>query len=235
MYKVIICDDDKDICSWIAEKLNKQYENELCISICECAEELLETENEQRVQADIILMDILLKEANGIKIIQQIQENKPELKAIFITGYIDYASDIFCANPSSFLIKPLKEEKVYEAVDKVIGEIKEEEDQSYVLKSKGNITRVKFSDILYFESEKRVLILHEKKRTVMSYKKLDEVERELPAYFLRCHQSYLVNMNQITCFETDRIELYGGKDVPVSRAKRKEAKERFLEFVGEFK
>lgn len=234
MYKVIICDDDKDICNWLAEKLNAHYANKLCISVCEYAEELLEEGKEQEVQADIILMDILLKDANGIKIIQQIQESKPELKAIFITGYIDYASDIFCANPSSFLVKPLKEENLYEAVDKVIGEMMEEESQSYVLKSKGNIARVKFSDILYCESEKRVLILHEKKRDVISYKKLDEVEQELPDYFLRCHQSYLVNMNQIMNFEADRIMLYGGQEVPVSRAKRKEARERFLEFIGKF-
>ena len=66
----------------------------------------------------------------------------------------------------------------------------------------------------------------------MTYRKLDDVHKELPDYFLRCHQSYLVNMKHIACMRQLRLELDDGRIIPVSRPRYQEAKERFLAFLG---
>lgn len=73
------------------------------------------------------------------------------------------------------------------------------EEQRYVrpyftIKNRDAIVRVFFSDILYFESKKRIITLHSKNRAIDFYGKLGDVLSYLPADgFIRCHQSYIVN------------------------------------------
>ena len=64
------------------------------------------------------------------------------------------------------------------------------------------------------------------------YMKMDELEKILPEYFLRCHKSYIVNMNQILSLSSEGIVLESGKKLPVSRAKYREAKRRFLTYFN---
>ena len=63
--------------------------------------------------------------------------------------------------------------------------------------------------------------------------KLSDMEKLLPEYFLRCHQSYLVNMDRIRKFTLDGIVLIDGRVIPVSRARYTETKDKFLKNLGE--
>lgn len=233
MYRVAICDDEPDILQWLEETLNNEYGTRLSISTYKSAAAFLEEMNAcDNSKTDIILMDIKLQDANGIEVLKSLQE-KCKAKIIFITGYLDYAQDIFKVNPSYLLKKPLEVSALFEAMNKVMKIIEEEDRESYTVLFQGNVTRVKLQDILYFESEKRKIILHSRQGTIETYKKLNEVERELEKTFLRCHQSFLVNMNEIERFGSNVIEMYGGKKVPISRAKFKDARDKFLRYIGE--
>ena len=64
------------------------------------------------------------------------------------------------------------------------------------------------------------------------YGKLDHLERQLPDQFLRCHKSFLVNMDRIRNFEKHQIELESGRMVDVSRSRLKEAREKYFQYVG---
>ena len=54
------------------------------------------------------------------------------------------------------------------------------------------------------------------------YAKLDEVERELTGKFVRFHQRYLVNPQQVEQIGTDHVAV-AGKELPISRALKDEA------------
>ena len=74
---------------------------------------------------------------------------------------------------------------------------------------------------MYVESSNSKCILHRVDgRTYNVYKKLGEIEAELDdARFLRCHQSYLVNMNYVS--EADDSFLLQNGDKVLIRAKSK--------------
>ena len=77
------------------------------------------------------------------------------------------------------------------------------EEQRYVrpyftIKNRDAIVRVLFSDILYFESKKRIITLHSKERAIEFYGKLGDVLSYLPSDgFIRCHQSYIINTSHV--------------------------------------
>ena len=63
--------------------------------------------------------------------------------------------------------------------------------------------------------------------------KLSDLEERLPEYFVRVHQSYLVNMKQIRVFSAKGVELVDRRVIPVSRPRYAKAKDIFLQFLGE--
>ena len=85
-------------------------------------------------------------------------------------------------------------------------------------------------EILYAESNKRQvkIVTGEKEYTV--YMKMDQLEQQLPDYFLRTHKSYLVNMNRIESFSGEEVVLKNGISISVSRSHCKEARRKLREY-----
>lgn len=74
----------------------------------------------QRHNVDIVITDIKMPVADGLEVARFIQENKPEIKVILLTGYADfeYAKTAIKYNVSSFILKPTNKKDLYEAVKK---------------------------------------------------------------------------------------------------------------------
>lgn len=83
--------------------------------------------------------------------------------------------------------------------------IKEEDRSCLLLQSRGEIVKIKIDDIWYVESSRRNLTIYEQAKAASVLMKLSDMEKLLPEYFLRCHQSYLVNMDRIRKFTLDGI------------------------------
>ena len=234
MRKIAICDSSCDTLETMRRILAAQYGKELQIATYLSGRELLRAwQKDERKKSDIIILDVRAEEDNGISIAKQVQEVFGNVKTIFSTGSLECAGDIFEANPVYLLAKPIKKEKLLEAVDRAIGQIEEGEAASVTLISKSFIARVKAEDIWYVESERRVLTVHTKEEDIRVNMKLGDLEERLPEFFVRVHQSYLVNMKQIRVFSARGVELTDGRVIPASRPRYAKAKDIFLQFLGE--
>lgn len=234
MIRIAICDNQAEFCVLIEKQLKEEYGTGISVTAYGSAEELQADYDMGKGWniADILLISIELGGRNGIDSAQILQQRYKNLKVIFMAYKVDCAEGIFRVEPSDFLLKPFRKKKLLEAVSRVIRQVEEEDNAYFVVAFKGNIFKIKARDILYFESEKRTAILHGRKEQWTLYRKLDDIQKDLPDYFLRCHQSYLVNMNEIKSLKPLRVELYQGDIVPISRPKYKETREKFLEFLG---
>lgn len=91
----------------------------------------------------------------------------------------------------------------------------------FAVKNKDMLMRVDIRDILYFESNQRLVTLHTGKKNVVFYAKLTDVLPRLPQpAFVRCHQSYLVNLGAVRVFDRAerRLKLCNGEEIEVSRS-----------------
>ncbi len=234
MRKIAICDSSCEVVEAICRMLAAQYGKELQLATYSSGEELLRAwQKDERKKADIILMDVKAEGANGIIAAKQVREIFGDVKVIFSTGELECTEDIFEADPVYLLVKPVKPDRLFEAVDQAIGQIEEREAASVTLISKSFIARVRAEEIWYVESERRVLTVHTCEEDIRVNMKLGDLEERLPEYFVRVHQSYLVNMKQIRVFSAKGVELSDGKLIPVSRPRYAKAKEIFLQFLGE--
>lgn len=68
----------------------------------------------------------------------------------------------------------------------------------FTVKNKDVQMRIKYDNISYFESHQRIVIMHTTQQKIEFYAKLGDVQVLLPDdIFVRCHQSYIVNMGRV--------------------------------------
>lgn len=77
-------------------------------------------------------------------------------------------------------------------------------------------------------------MIYRKSRTDRVLMKLSDLMSELPDYFVRCHQSYAINIQKIVKFEKSGIEMENGKSIAVSRNRFEETKKAIEKYYGAY-
>lgn len=107
----------------------------------------------------------------------------------------------------------------------------------FTFKCEGEYLRIPYDEIAYFESNAKKVTLQPAKggRRYCFAAKLDDLVRDLPPSFLRCHQSYLVNMGMIRSLDTQThvFLLYSNEEILISRRNYREAKDAYQRFLDE--
>jgi DNA-binding LytR/AlgR family response regulator len=234
MVKLVVCDDDELIVDCICNIIERCFKDNVVIEKHYSTFTLLDFYiDNQKKDLDVLIMDVELRGENGIQIASSIIRLHPHVKVIIISGFLKYAEDVFDANPVQFLIKPVNEEKLIRAVEKSIQAIDLESSISIKIVQKQGILKICTKDIKYFESSGRCVYIHERGASRKIYYKLDDLEKVMPCNFLRCHKSFIVNMNYVKEFRKDVIILNSGDDIPISRSKYASAKIEFLNYLGD--
>lgn len=190
------------------------------------------------MQPELILADIQLRDGNSFTLFNEI-----ELKSqiIFITAFDQYAVDALNLGAFGYLLKPVDPEKFeetamrcYQNRQEVVSQKQQLQLSQNFYENKKALNRialpaerytqiVNIEDILYCQSDKGYTTFYLKDGdTILVSKILKEYERLLPAdLFVRCHQSYLVNLNYIKrYFREGEIEMINGNRVYVSERKK---------------
>lgn len=234
MVEIFVCDDDINITEFLKFFIMKHFGNDYKVITMNCCQELIGViEINERVP-DILIMDINLKDGNGIETVKHLQSIYPKLKVIYLTGIINYATEIFETNPAYFLVKPINENHLSDAITKVSNEIEFDKSDSIVVKTNGSEIILFRRDIMYVESRGRKLVLfmaNGRKNEI--YEKMDVIQDQLGAAFIRSHKSFLINMKYITERTNKEFCLSDGKVLPISKPNLKAAKIKFISYLGE--
>ncbi len=145
---------------------------------------------------DVVFLDIYLPRLLGMDVAHRLREAGYSGAIVFCTTTTEFAPEGFEVEAGGYLIKPIGIESISRTMDRVLRAVRQ---STYPVKCRSKILRVPYDEILFVESRSSRCILHRTgSRSHVIYKKLAEVERELNAEcFLRCHRSYLVNLNYV--------------------------------------
>ena len=234
MCKIAIFDDEKIIVDYV-EKLIKKYMTKNIriykyIELSNLKEDIKRGELED---LDILYIDIKIDKVNGITIAEKMQKYNPNLKVIYMTAYSEYSEEIFRTSPTYLLLKPIKEEKFKESLDKALEYRENDRDLIKAFHIKGKIFNIKIDNIKYIESNRIIATIHEKDIDRNIYAKLSELEELLPEQFVRCHQSYIVNLEQARELNSHEFVLNTGERIPISQTKYNKSKQSFIKYLGD--
>ena len=145
---------------------------------------------------DVAFLDISVPRSLGMEVARRLRVGGYSGAIVFCASTNAFAPEGFDVEASGYLIKPIGIESLSRTMDRVLRAVRT---STYPVKCRSRVLRIPYDEILFVESRNSRCVLHRMGgRCHTIYKKLTEVERELSApCFLRCHQSYLVNMNYI--------------------------------------
>ena len=234
MFEIFVCDDDVNITDFLKFFIMKHFGKEYkVVTINRCQDLVSMIEINERIP-DILIMDINLKDGNGIETVKRLQGIYPKLKVIYLTGIINYATAIFETNPAYFLLKPINENHLIDALLKVSKEIEFDKTDSIVIRTNGSEIILYRKDIKYVESQGRKLILYMsngKKNEI--YEKMDVLMEQLGSTFIRSHKSFLIKMKYIIERTNKEFYLSDGTVLPISKPNLRDAKIKFISYLGE--
>lgn len=235
MIEIFVCDDDQTITDYLKFFIMKRYGDEIqVVTFNKCMDLIGMIDFNERIP-DILIMDVNLQDGNGIKTVKKLQDSHPSIKVIYLTGIIQYATEIFQTNPVYFLTKPINENKLADAIEKARNQIENDRSDSIVIKTNGSEELIYRREIIYVESQGRKLVFYMNNGSKIGvYEKMDVMQEQLGSSFVRCHKSFLINMKYISERTNQEFYLMNGKVLPISKPNLKEAKLKFIAYLGDF-
>lgn len=180
---------------------------------------------------DIVFLDIVLGNENGIELAGKITSYNAETNIIFVSAYMNFYSDVYSAKHIYFLTKPISAEHIQKAVNIAINNI----DRQYIFlqKNKSQI-RISTASIIYIEGIlKSCKICFNNGNTEDFNAPLSAIEPLLINHqFIRIHQSFIVNMDYITHFKKGSVILTDGTELPITRKYSAYANDTITKFLG---
>ncbi|HIX58863.1 MAG TPA: LytTR family DNA-binding domain-containing protein [Candidatus Blautia gallistercoris] len=228
---ICICDDEKNL----RHALKKVIETEMQLQGIPCTIQEYGSGNAllqglQTEETDILFLDIEMEGLNGMETARELRKINGNIVIIFVTAYPDYVFQGYEVHAFHYILKPYREEKIREVLRMALEETRKLEEQYYVIEQKSGIRRLPLKEIYYFKSDRKKVCAVTSRGTQEFYGSLSDVETEVPDWFIRIHNRYLVNLNHISGISTAACSC-GGEELPVSRACRQELAVAFAQMM----
>lgn len=232
MLTIAICDDEKKICGYIESRTTEflaKNDLEAEVSVFYDGSELLKKCENNTQHFDIIFLDIKMKTLNGVECAKLLRDIGVNSLIVFITSSAEYVFSGYEVKAFRYILKTDLVNAFSRVFSECLLELKKLDTSFFTVKTSSSVKNIPLSDILYFESNKRLLNIHTKNEVVSFYEKLDNVENELKEKdFIRIHQSFLVNAQKIKSVSKDAVLLSNDFSLPVSKSKATKVKEAYL-------
>jgi len=195
---------------------------------------------------DIAFLDIDMPGMSGLDMVEHIKKLECQPAVIFTTAYGQFAVKAFELDVADYLLKPVSEDRLKNAISRVRKKIKNvdnkavrvEEHETSTLLDRIPVTKQSKTfllcpvEIYFIESHGEYTVIQSEKGKFVSSLRLKDFEVRLsPKSFFRAHRSFIVNLDHVS----EMTALYGGlyllkmkdpsaSEVPVSRRQTKQLK-----------
>jgi len=180
---------------------------------------------------DLMLLDIQMGEMDGMALARKIREGNSRVQIIFVTGISDYVAEGYDVSAVHYLLKPVKEEKLYAALDKAAANLSKPK-RSISIDAADGVALVVVDDIAYIEALNHELVITLREGKIgckMPLYKLEEIISD--ERFVKTHRSYLVNLAHVRRVTRTEVILDNGAVLPLSRRLYKDINSALMTYI----
>lgn len=215
--KAVIIDDSPQARKLLLLML-EEYHNDIEI-VAEAENAIQGLECIKKEKAHLVFLDIEMPGKSGIQLAEQVLSEKINVSIIFTTAYNEYALKAFRLSAIDYLLKPINETHLEEAIQKVKKMMPQQEElklKSFIdnydstrpktlsIPSTNGYIFTKIDDILYIKADgsyTHIFTSVEKPITVSKNLKYFESALEGYQQFIRVHRSFLINLQKVKKFD----------------------------------
>jgi len=234
--KVLIVDDEKLALS----RLNRILTEEGISSIVKCNNPIDAIKELSKTKFDIAFLDISMPTMTGLELANTILDVNPNTFIIFQTAFEEYALEAFKSGGIDYLLKPISNESVKNALQKIekyiqnIDNDKKETSKKIIAKRGSKIYMIDIDDIYYVKADLDEVIIKIKETDAYVRKKMQDMNELLKGKnFFRIHRSYIVNVDKIKSMqsvEQSKLEI-SFKDIDDIVTSSKDGAKEFREYI----
>ena len=165
----------------------------------------------------IYILDIEMKGRTGLEVAKEIRQNDRDALIIFSSNHSEVTQEVFDVMTFHFLVKPLDLIKFKQVLLRAIY-LLEGRERFFQFKSGKRRITLDYSSILYFENQKRKMIVYTNQEFYEFYSTTKELLSELnKRLFAQIHNSYIVCMDAVVTLEKEEVVLKSGVSIPISK------------------
>lgn len=224
LYKIGICDDDSYFINILIDALTRYEQSHnfrFQITPFSSGEELLAKYSEQHF--NLLFLDVEMDSLTGIDVAKALRHAGEKVHIIYITAYASYAHKAFSVDADNYLDKPINDEILYPALDRILHTIDvnaalAEIKNTYItLSSREGIIQLPYSDILYISKANNNLIFHTSSNEHSTYMNIKDILQILDTtIFVKINQGQIVNWPKIKSLKKGIVTI-GNTKLPISR------------------
>lgn len=234
MIRIGICEDDITQQKYLKREITAYYKQKgqkVLIETFESAEALLFSYPID-LPFSCLILDIKMKEINGMTLAADIRKKDQRIQIIFITGDRDSVFEGYKVRAARYILKPYHISDLIEALEYIeLPEQKQLQEEYFCLNYMGDFLKLKKSDILYVEVKGHYIFIKTKEKEYNYKESIKKIKEELAdERFVMANRSILVNVQNIEKITKSECELCNGKKINISRGCCKSLREVFIDF-----
>ena len=230
-YRIAIVDDNQVDAEYVHSILNtwaRERQAGVQVQRFTSAESFLFRYAEDK-EWDILLLDIEMGAMDGVSLAKKIRQDNETVQIVFITGFADYISEGYEVSALHYLMKPVKQEKMFAVLDRAVAATQKTE-RVILLPVGGEMLRLPVGQVQYVEAFSHAVAIITGTDTIQVKMPISEIEKLLGNGFVRCHRSYLVGLKHIARLSRTEVILDSGKILPLSRSAAATVHKAFISY-----
>ncbi|WP_236002791.1 LytR/AlgR family response regulator transcription factor [Luteirhabdus pelagi] len=236
MIKAYLVDDEPKALAILSDKIRRVCPDIEIIGTTQNPKEAIEFLRES--PPDLLFLDVAMPEINGFEVLQQLE--KPDFEIIFATGYDEYAVQAIKHCAIGYLVKPIDNDELVDAVSKAKENISEKSalaknkalienlqvkrfrDKKIIIPSQEGLEFLEIGNILHFEGIDGYTKIHiNDRKPLLSSQSIGHFVKMLHDQdFYQVHKSHLINLNHINSYLNEGYVTIKDTNIPVSRNRR---------------
>ncbi len=229
---IAVCDDIQEDAALLADYL-KEIIPEIKADLYGDGWELIKNFAETGQKYDLIFLDIHMPRMNGIDTAKEIRKKDLFVPIIFVSVSDKFYREAYDTFAFNYLIKPLKKERLEYVLYPLLYRGLGKEERVLNFRYRSQVHTLKLSEIVHISSSLHTVNFYLKDgRSVHCRGKLIDFADQLKdSTFLRCHQSFYVNMTEIISMKADSFQVKDGI-IPISRSYAKQVQETYKKYLA---
>jgi DNA-binding LytR/AlgR family response regulator len=227
--RVLVVDDERPALDEIAWLLGRDPRIGDVLTTDSAAEALRLLQEEG---VDAVFMDIRMPGLSGLDLARVLSRFKEPPPVVFVTAYDEHAVDAFDLNAVDYLLKPVRDDRLAEAVRRVVearGTSAPSEEDTIAVELGGRTRFIPRSEVRYVEAQGDYARLHTAEGSHLLRVPLTSLEEQWrDAGFVRIHRSLLVALAHVEEVRMDAgrcTVVVGGAELAVSRRHTRELRD----------